>query len=76
MKTLIIAVALLASGAAHAGYGIDAQGRALNCTGSTIRQAVVNGDFSKWVLPGFIPGKHLRAGQWLDEHCGVQGAPS
>lgn len=33
------------------------------CTVQTVREAV-RGDFSNWVLPDFIPGKHLRAGQW------------
>jgi len=75
MKALILAAALLAPGLAHAGYGIDAQKRALDCTGDTIRQAS-GGSFRNWVLPDFIPGKHLRAGQYVDENCVVRGAPS
>ncbi len=76
MKTLLLAVALLALPvAAQAGYGIDAQKRALGCTGDTLRQAY-SGSFRNWVLPDFIPGQHLRVGQWLNERCEVQGAPT
>ena len=75
MKMIVLTAAILAPGIAHAGYGIEAQKRALSCAGSTIRQAT-QGDFSKWVLPDFIPGNHLRAGQWLDDNCQVRGAPS
>ncbi len=76
MKALILAAALLALPvAAHAGYGLEAQKRALSCTGDTIRQAY-GLDFRNWVLPDFVPGNHLRAGQYVDENCRVQGAPS
>lgn len=76
MKTTLLLVALLAlPSAAQAGYGMDAQKRALSCTGDTLRQAF-GGNFSGWVLPDFVPGKHLRAGQFLDENCQVRGAPS
>jgi len=64
----IIAIAPLS---AHAAYGLDAQKAALVCTGQTISEAT-KGDFSHWVLPGFIPGNHLRAGQWVDENCQVR----
>ena len=72
MKTIIFAAALLAAGAAHAEYGIEAQKAALRCTGATISEAA-SGDFSRWVLPSWVPGKHLRAGQYLDERCDVRG---
>lgn len=80
MKTLILAAAILAAipmaketiiTPAHAAYGVDAQKAALACTGRTITEAF-NGDFSGWVLPSWVPGKHLRAGQWLDENCQVK----
>lgn len=76
MKTIILAAAILALPfTAQAGYGIDAQRRALECTGKTISQAS-RGNFSNWVLPEFIGGTHLRAGQYLDENCTVRGAPA
>ena len=71
MKYTIIALALLAPGAASADYGLDAQKRALECTGRTFMEAA-SGDFSRWVLPDFIRVRHLRAGQYLDEHCQVR----
>lgn len=71
MKSLILAATLFAAPAAHAAYGVDATKAALACTGQTIGEAV-KGDFSHWVLPAFIPGNHLRAGQWVDENCQVR----
>jgi len=71
---IIALAAILAAGSvpAHAAYGIDAQKAALACTGTTISEAF-RGDFSHWVLPSFIPGNHLKAGQWVDENCQVRG---
>lgn len=71
MRNTIFALALLAPGAASAEYGIEAQKRALECTGRTFVEAA-SGDFSRWVLPDFIRVRHLRAGQFLDEHCRVR----
>jgi len=65
------AAAILAAPSAHAAYGVDAQKAALACTGRTITEAF-NGDFSGWVLPAWVPGKHLRAGQYLTEACQVK----
>lgn len=62
MKTVAI-IALLALGACSA---LPAATRTqLACTGSTITEAS-RGDFSRWVLPDFVPGRHLRAGQRVD----------
>lgn len=73
MKSIIFAVALLVSTSAGAvEYGIDVQKRMIVCTGATIKEAA-NLDFSRWVLPAWMPGKHLRAGQYLDRDCNVGG---
>lgn len=74
MKIIALATILVIGGGtagAHAAYGIDAQKAALSCTGVTISEAF-RGDFSRWALPSFISGKHLLAGQWVDETCGVR----
>ena len=71
MKSLFLAAAILAAPSAHAAYGADATKAALACTGRTIQEAA-HGDFSGWVLPQWVPGNHLRAGQWLDENCKVK----
>jgi hypothetical protein len=68
MKSLFLAAAILAAPSAHAAYGVDATKSALSCTGRTMSEAF-NGDFSGWVLPSWVPGTHLKAGQWLDENC-------
>ncbi len=71
MKTALILAALAIAPQAHAAYGVDATKAALACTGRTIQEAS-HGDFSGWVLPQWVPGTHLKAGQWLDENCKVK----
>lgn len=42
-------------------YGTKPMVEGLKCVGSDIG-AAFSGDFSNWVLPDFIGGRHLRAG--------------
>jgi len=64
-------------------YGFPKALESMGCTGSAIAHAF-RGDFSAWVLPNFIPGNHLRAGQYIDpelnatgdRRCAVKGAPN
>lgn len=75
MKSLILTAAALVALSAPASareFGVKAQLDAMGCTGAGIAQAV-NGDFSAWVLPGFIPGNHLRAGQYIEAETGADG---
>lgn len=67
MKTLPILAALalvaIATPAnAQPKYGLDAQRAVIECTGRDI-SAAFRGDWSNWVLPDWIGGNHLRAGQ-------------
>jgi hypothetical protein len=64
MKHVILAAFMLAPTAANASTGPDIPSVAtqLRCTWLTLQQAV-RGDFSQWVLPDFVPGRHLRAGE-------------
>jgi hypothetical protein len=62
MRTLIVASLLgLAACANIPGYP-PAQAQNDKCFYQTVKEAF-NGDFSNWVLPDFIGGKHLKAGQ-------------
>ena len=74
MKAIILAagLALAASPASAAEYGTKATLDAMGCTGAGIG-AAFSGDFSAWVLPDFIPGKHLRAGQYIEAVTGADG---
>lgn len=74
MKALILTAALaVAAIPAHAAeYGTKATLDAMGCTGAGIAQAA-HGDFSAWVLPDFIGGKHLRAGQYIVAEYGADG---
>lgn len=74
MKALLIAATLaaLSAPASAREYGVKAQLDAMGCTGAGIAQAV-HGDFSHWVLPNFIPGNHLRAGQYIEAEIGADG---
>lgn len=74
MKALILAAALAVAAlpASARDYGVKAQLDAMGCTGAGIAQAA-HGDFSAWVLPGLIPGNHLRAGQYIEAETGADG---
>jgi hypothetical protein len=73
MKIIALATILAAASMpAHAAYGWDATKAAVSCTGTTISEAF-RGNVSRIVLPAWVPGTHLRAGQWLDENCQVRG---
>lgn len=68
MKTLptIAALALVAIAApanAQPKYGIDAQRAAIECAAEDFYNAIFRDNRSNVVLPGFVPGNHLRAGQ-------------
>jgi len=67
MKHVILAIMLMAPVAANASGGPDIPSvvAQLRCTWLTLQQAV-RGDFSQWVLPDFVPGPHLRAGEYPD----------
>ncbi|NBW77367.1 MAG: hypothetical protein EBR34_16480 [Sphingomonadaceae bacterium] len=56
-KTFAIAAILALSACS------DGTKQELACTGATI-QTAAHGDFSQWVLPAFVPGKHLAAGDY------------
>jgi len=71
MRIIALAILAIAPIQAHAAYGIDAQKAALACTWATIKEIPSAGPV-RVVLPGFIPGNHLRAGQWVDENCQVR----
>ena len=76
MRTAIViapAALMILPGQANAGYGVEAQKRALRCSWTTVEQAF-HGDFSKWALPNVVRGNHLRAGQYVDENCVVRGS--
>ena len=62
MKTAAI-IALLALSACSYVPAVTKQQVA--CTGATVREAA-RGDFSRWVLPDWVPGRHLRAGERVD----------
>ena len=75
MKIIALATILAIGGGtagAHAAYGWDATKAAVSCTGTTISEAF-RGNVSRIVLPQWVPGNHLRAGQWVDENCQVRG---
>lgn len=74
MKTLILTAALAVASipASAAEYGVKPALDAMGCAGSGIAQAF-RGDFSNWVLPDFIGGKHLRAGQYIAVEYGADG---
>ena len=67
MKHVILAAFLLAPVTANASAGPEIPSVAvqLRCTWLTLQQAA-RGDFSQWVLPDFVPGPHLRAGEFSD----------
>ena len=58
--TLAALLALTACGAAVAPLKQE-----VACTTATVREAA-RGDFSRWVLPAWVPGRHLRAGERVD----------
>ena len=74
MKAFILAglLACAAIPTSAAEYGVKPQLDAMGCTGSGIAQAF-RGDFSRWVLPDFIGGNHLRAGQYIEAVTGADG---
>lgn len=74
MKAFFLAAALTIAAipAFATDYGVKPTLDAMGCTGAGIAQAV-NGDFSAWVLPDFIGGKHLRAGQYIVAETGADG---
>ena len=75
MKTIILTAALMGYAIAPASatdYGWKAQLDAMGCTGAGIGQAF-RGDFSQWVLPSFIGGTHMKAGQWIEAQTGADG---
>ena len=45
------------------------------CFVETVKEAG-SGNFSRWVLPDFIGGTHLRAGQYLNFKCEVVATAS
>ena len=65
MKHVILAIMLMAPVTANASAGPDIPSvvAQLRCTWLTLQQAA-RGDFSQWVLPDFVPGPHLRAGEY------------
>jgi len=67
MKSLLVVAMLMAPIAANASTGPDVPAvvAQLRCTWFTLQQAA-QGDFSQWVLPDFVPGRHLRAGDYPD----------
>lgn len=69
---LAAGIALTSLPASATEYGTKATLDAMGCTGAGIA-AAFNGDFSAWVLPDFIPGKHLRAGQYIEAVTGADG---
>jgi hypothetical protein len=71
MKAIILGVSVLALAACS---GFETQKKMLACTGATIQQAA-HGDFSGWVLPAFVGGRHMRPGQWLNADCEIAGRP-
>lgn len=77
-KTLFIAGALAlaafypAPAALAAQYGWEAQKAAIGCTAADIGQAF-EGNFSRWALPPFIGGVHLKAGQYTEPVIGADG---
>lgn len=74
MKAIILAGALaVASLPANATeYGVKPQLDAMGCTGAGIA-AAFSGDFSAWVLPSWVRGKHLAAGQYIEAVTGADG---
>lgn len=58
MKKVLAIVSLCALAACS-----DGTKQELACTGETIKMAF-NGDFSQWALPDFIPGNHLKGGEY------------
>lgn len=68
MKLLLPLFALVALA------GCETQHKMNACFGATVQQAFA-GDFSGWVLPEFIPGRHMRAGQYLTPNCEIAGKP-
>jgi len=78
MKALILATAMaVASLPAHA--GTKEAGDSIRCMVRGVSEAF-NGNYSNWVLPSFVPGNHLRAGEYIVPDgaggCGVGGAPN
>jgi len=67
MKHVILAAFLLVPVSANASTGseIPSVGAQLRCAWLTLQQAA-RGDFSQWALPDFVPGWHLRAGEFPD----------
>jgi len=67
MKSLLVVAILMAPVTAHASTGPDIPSVAtqLRCTWLTLQQAA-RGDFSQWVLPDLVPGRHLQAGEFPD----------
>ena len=78
MKALILASAL-AVASLPAQAGTKEAGDAIRCMTRGVSEAF-NGNFSNWVLPNFVPGNHLRAGQYIVPDgaggCVVGGAPN
>ncbi len=82
MKTLkltLIASAMAMAGAisgAHPAQALEYGGKqALDnagCAGAGIA-AAFKGDFSAWVLPNFIGGNHMKAGQFIWAETGTDG---
>jgi len=72
MGMLGLGLGLGLSPAAATQYGWQAQLDAISCTAGDIGDAA-QGDFKDWVLPGFVPGKHLAAGQWTEPMRGADG---
>ena len=62
MKTILIFSTLALAGC---GASLAPLKQEVTCTRATIGEAVM-GDFSRWVLPDFVPGHHLRAEQFAD----------
>jgi hypothetical protein len=72
MKIIALATILAAASMpAHASYGWEPTKAAVSCIGTTISKAF-RGNVSRIVLPAWVPGTHLRAGQWVDENCQVR----
>lgn len=74
MKAIFLAagLALAASNASATEYGVKPTLDAMGCTGAGIA-AAASGDFSAWVLPSWVPGKHLAAGQYIEAVTGADG---
>lgn len=62
MRKLIIAAPLFFAACSNIPGYPAAQAQNDQCFIQTVKEAV-RGDFSNWVLPDFVPGKHLSAGQ-------------